>query len=333
MASDERHTHHPVTVAAKHSSFLAKARRLNRTKLFVVDDKVKLSENVKREEFNVLVKEELGGDADEQAVSDLREKFEKQQLRTRRKVRTMSQQNTRKRTCIYINPNVRATRRHRRSRPQVESKGRLGTGERDEYASLARRVAERNEWKQATPLDRTVKDARKLMDKTSHYDDVKMMDRKTMDSRAASIGIVYGENGKLNIEDQMKSANFSSPLYMGFANSAKSDTADRRRDAREHLGDIGEALGFSTGDIINPSQMELRDTFDGVFGMSQEEAQNEVRSEQRTQPSSEIFSPSHFRSCCSRRPWRPQIERPGTATTRFPTTTRVTTQTQIFTMR
>jgi hypothetical protein len=102
MASDERHTHHPVTVAAKHSSFLAKARRLNRTKLFVVDDKVKLSENVKREEFNVLVKEELGGDADEQAVSDLREKFEKQQLRTRRKVRTMSQQNTRKRTWIYI---------------------------------------------------------------------------------------------------------------------------------------------------------------------------------------------------------------------------------------
>jgi hypothetical protein len=159
---------------------------------------------------------------------------------------------------------------------------------------LARRVAERNEWKQATPLDRTVKDARKLMDKTSHYDDVKMMDRKTMDSRAASIGIVYGENGKLNIEDQMKSANFSSPLYMGFANSAKSDTADRRRDAREHLGDIGEALGFSTGDIINPSQMELRDTFDGVFGMSQEEAQNEVRSERRTQPSSEIFSHSHF---------------------------------------
>ncbi|GMH53440.1 hypothetical protein TrRE_jg11478, partial [Triparma retinervis] len=160
--------------------------------------------------------------------------------------------------------------------PQVESKGRLGTGERDEYRSLARRVADRSEWKQATPLDRTAKDARKMMELTSHYDDVKMMDRRTMDSRAASIGVIYGENGKLDIDDQMKSANFSSPLYMGFANSGEAEAADRRGNAREHLGDIGDALGFSNGDIVNPSQMELRDTFDGVFGMSQEEAQKEL---------------------------------------------------------
>ena len=137
-------------------------------------------------------------------------------------------------------------------------------------------VADRSEWKQATPLDRTAKDARKMMELTSHYDDVKMMDRRTMDSRAASIGVIYGENGKLDIDDQMKSANFSSPLYMGFANSGEAEAADRRGNAREHLGDIGDALGFSNGDIVNPSQMELRDTFDGVFGMSQEEAQKEV---------------------------------------------------------
>eukprot|EP00520_Triparma_pacifica_P001216 CAMPEP_0118639146 /NCGR_PEP_ID=MMETSP0785-20121206/4069_1 /TAXON_ID=91992 /ORGANISM="Bolidomonas pacifica, Strain CCMP 1866" /LENGTH=524 /DNA_ID=CAMNT_0006530457 /DNA_START=116 /DNA_END=1687 /DNA_ORIENTATION=- len=251
--SDERHPQHPVTVADKHSSFLAKARRLNRTKLFVVDDKAKLSENVKREEFRVLVKKELGGDDDERAVSELREKFEKQQLRTRRKVESHS--------------------------------NRLGTVERNEYKDLAKRAANGGEWSHKhTPLDRTAKDARKLMEYTDHYDDVKMMDRKTMDSRAASIGIIYGQNGKLNIDDQMSSANFSSPLYMGFANS-DAEALHKRGDAKEHLGQIGEALGFNTGEVLNPSQHELRDTFDGVFGMSQEEAQQELLSPSLEAPS------------------------------------------------
>jgi hypothetical protein len=236
---DERHTTHPITVEDKHSSFLAKARRLNRTKLFVVEDKAKLSENVKREEFKVLVKKELHGDEDERAVAELKDKFEKQQLRNRR---------------------------------QEESKGRLGTMERKEYGDIARKVGNRNEWKHATPLDRTVKDARKLMDSTTHYDDVKMMDRRTMDSRAAAVGTVYGENGELNIDDQMKSADFSSPLYMGYAKSTDAERMFQQRgNARDHLGQIGEALGFSEGEVINPSQMELRDTFDSVFGMSQEQ--------------------------------------------------------------
>ena len=239
---------HPVTVSDKHSSFLDKARLLNRTKLFVVDDKAKLAENVKAEEFRVLVRQELDDANDEVAVAKLKAKFDENQMRYRKK--------------------------------QPSDVGRLGLrsgGFSNNFAggdssAAGPRLRGEDHYKQRTPIDATAREARRIMGSVQHYDEAfDKRARVSLDSRAAAIlgGQAGGSYSEKHEGAERVAAddgpNFSSPLYHGFhANDDKDDNPS------QHLSKVTEKLGFGAGaDPINPSQAELRDTLDDVFGMSQ----------------------------------------------------------------
>lgn len=49
LSTSQPNQKHPVSIAEKHSSFMAKARRLNRTKVFQVENKKSMAASVARE--------------------------------------------------------------------------------------------------------------------------------------------------------------------------------------------------------------------------------------------------------------------------------------------
>ncbi|GMH95636.1 hypothetical protein TrVE_jg13879 [Triparma verrucosa] len=288
LSTAQPNAKHPVSVDEKHSSFMAKARRLNRTKVFQVENKRSMAASVAREDFiDVLKKDEkLRGLDDseerERRKEELKSKFEEGKRR-------------------YHPPGPKAG---------------MSSREASEYKRRAALALALRPPKQSTPIDNITTQARQSMTNFDSYDShlnsyekVKQF-RSSMDSRAKGmVGEVTGGRfeGVINADgwdsDGAEGFGFGSGedgAYDGGGGGQYSGYHEHRehrehqghfehrehrehREPRSHLKELNDALGFDQSvPVANPSMGELSGTFK-LFGLeSEEEVDEEMR--RRGQP-------------------------------------------------
>ncbi|GMH97140.1 hypothetical protein TrST_g5391 [Triparma strigata] len=291
LSTAQPNAKHPVSVDEKHSSFMAKARRLNRTKVFQVENKRSMAASVAREDFiDVLKKDEKlrgldDGEERERRKEELKSKFEEGKRR-------------------YHPPGPKAG---------------MSSREASEYKRRAALALALRPPKQSTPIDNITTQARQSMTNFDSYDShlnsyekVKQF-RSSMDSRAKGmVGEVTGGRfeGVINADgwdsDGAEGFGFGSGedgAYDGGGGGQYSGYHEHRehrehrehqghfehrehrehREPRSHLKELNDALGFDQSvPVANPSMGELSGTFK-LFGLeSEEEVDEEMR--RRGQP-------------------------------------------------
>jgi hypothetical protein len=252
---------HPVTAEDKHSAFLAKARRLNRTKIFTSSNKAHAASVVHAEDFKDMCKVELNPTTTtfmseeelEKKRKELQEKFE---------VNTYNA-------------------RHVGEKPK-EAPASLPTREMRDLQMRARRDIEQQDVisRKATftPAGTIVKEARKLLHEAQAHrsgaaDYVgKKIDRESMDSRAAAEARrPYDGNSNTDTTTTLASSSSLASTFFPMATMAENDSV---KGPKNHLDDISNSLGFASSsafddgaELFNPKDARDLDSTFKLFGL------------------------------------------------------------------
>ncbi|GMH60003.1 hypothetical protein TL16_g02946 [Triparma laevis f. inornata] len=193
LSTSQPNQKHPVSIAEKHSSFMAKARRLNRTKVFQVENKKSMAASVAREDFNDVLKKD-------KKLNDLHDDDQRERRREELK--------------------YKFDEGKKRYHP-TEFKAGMSSREASEYKRRADLALALRPPKQSTPIDNIALHARHSMTNTnfdsydSHlnsYEGIKQF-RSSMDSRAKGMvgevtgGVFEGVENAVGFDQSLPIAN------------------------------------------------------------------------------------------------------------------------------